>query len=104
MRDPQRERHVNFEDRWILLLCTEVLAVGELDEFTAAPWDMERFLRLIYDHWRHMESRLTLFASISGLDTFQARTTSRLRDGRNTVIAPSGRDMGPYRDWDEIEP
>ena len=95
--DPKTE--LSFDARWELLIRCEVLALDELDEFNTTPWAMERFLRLIDERWRAMESCLTLCATNSRVNILPDKVASRLRDGRAQVIELSGADMRPYQRW-----
>jgi DNA replication protein DnaC len=98
--DPQREGTLSFDARWELLVSAEVLSLDELDEFNTSPWAMERFLRLIDERWRHMDSRLTLLATNQRISALPPKVASRLRDGRSQVISIGGRDMRPLQEWD----
>ncbi len=90
---------LSFDARWDTLVRCEVLALDELDEFNTTPWAMERFLRLIDERWRNMDSRLTLCATNSRINTLPEKVASRLRDGRASVIELAGADMRPYQRW-----
>jgi hypothetical protein len=79
-------RELSFDSRWDLLVRAEVLALDELDEFNTTPWAMERFLRLIDERWRNMQTRLTLLATNSALSQLPPKVASRLRDGRALVV------------------
>jgi DNA replication protein DnaC len=100
--DPQHEHSVTCDARWELLLSAEVLAIDELDEFSATPWAMERFMRLIDERWRRMDNRLTLLATNATMQSLPPKIASRLRDGRASVVALAGRDMRPLREWEGI--
>jgi DNA replication protein DnaC len=93
--NPHREG-LDFDDRWDLLVRADVLALDELDEFNSTPWAMERFLRLIDERWRRMESCLTLLATNSRVNSLPDKVASRLRDGRAVVLEMAGPDMRPF--------
>lgn len=88
---------LTFDDRWDLLVSAEVLALDELDEFNTTPWAMERFQRLIDERWRHMDDRLTLLATNSGINALPEKVASRMQDGRGEVIKMAGPDMRPFQ-------
>lgn len=90
---------LTFDARWDLLVRCEVLALDELDEFNTTPWAMERFLRLIDERWRNLDSRLTLCATNSRINALPEKGASRLRDGRAAVIEMTATDMRPYQAW-----
>jgi DNA replication protein DnaC len=88
-----------FDARWDLLVRCEVLALDELDEFNTTPWAMERFLRLIDERWRALDSRLTLCATNARVNALPEKVASRLRDGRAQIVEMAGSDQRPYQAW-----
>jgi DNA replication protein DnaC len=96
---PEHPRAENFEQRWDLLISAKVLALDEVDEFSATSWAMERFLRLIDERWRSMHDRLTLMATNVGLERLPPKVASRMRDGRANVVQIEGRDMRGVKRW-----
>lgn len=88
-----------FDARWELLVNVEVLSLDELDEFNTTPWAMERFLRLIDERWRAIDSCLTLCATNGRLNMLPDKVESRLRDGRASLFELGGADMRPYQQW-----
>lgn len=90
---------LSFDARWDTLIRAEVLALDELDEFNTTSWALERFLRLIDERWRAMDSRLTLLATNSRLNALPEKVASRLRDGRARVVEMRGVDQRPYQTW-----
>lgn len=88
-----------FDARWDLLVRCEVLALDELDEFNSTPWAMERFLRLIDERWRALDSRLTLCATNARINALPEKVASRLRDGRAQIVETAGSDQRPYQTW-----
>lgn len=94
--NPANNAELTFDARWDLLLRAEVLAIDELDQFNATPWAMERFLRLIDERWRQMDSRLTLLATNLPASALPDKVHSRLRDGRAAILQTGGPDMRPY--------
>ncbi len=88
-----------FDARWDLLIRAEVLALDELDEFNTTPWAMERFMRLMDERWRAMDSRLTLCATNSRINALPEKVASRLRDGRAQIVETAGSDQRPYQAW-----
>lgn len=91
--------NLDFDARWDLLIRAEVLALDELDEFNTTPWAMERFLRLIDERWRAMDTCLTLCATNSRINSLPEKVASRLRDGRGYIFELKGADMRPYQRW-----
>lgn len=94
--NPANTSELTFDARWDLLLRAEVLAIDEVDQFNATPWAMERFLRLIDERWRSMDSRLTLLATNLPVSSLPDKVSSRLRDGRAGILQTGGPDMRPY--------
>jgi DNA replication protein DnaC len=90
---------LSFDARWDTLIRAEVLALDELDEFNSTPWAIERFLRLMDERWRAMDSRLTICATNSRLNALPEKVVSRLRDGRAHVVELKGLDQRPYQQW-----
>lgn len=87
---------LDIDQRWELLISAEVLAVDELEKFSATEWAMERFCRLIDERWRAMGRLLTLFATNADLDRLPGDVQSRLRDRRAHVVALTGPDMRQF--------
>jgi DNA replication protein DnaC len=98
--DPGRSDPLPFDGRWDLLVRADLLAIDELDDFSATPWALERFNRLIDERWRHLNERLTLLATNRPLTTFPPKVASRLRDGRAQVAPLPGRDLRPLQGWE----
>lgn len=80
-----------FEERWQLLLSADVLALDELDEFSATEWAKERFLRLIDERWRNQHKQLTIVAMNGSLEDLHPKVNSRLSQGK--VFSLTGIDM-----------
>jgi DNA replication protein DnaC len=97
--NPNQPPSDTFARRWELLIDVKVLALDELDEFSATAWAEERFQRLIDERWRSMGDKLTLLATNVSLDRLPDKVASRLRDGRASIIHMGGRDMRPVRRW-----
>lgn len=94
--NPANTSELSFDARWDLLLRAEVLAIDEVDQFNATPWAMERFLKLIDERWRMMDSRLTLLATNLPPVALPDKVYSRARDGRAAILSTGGPDMRPY--------
>ena len=86
---------LTFDARWELLTHAEVLAIDEMDQFNATQWATERFLLLIDERWRNMDTRLTLLATNSRLVELPDKVYSRLRDGRAYTYSMAGPDVRP---------
>lgn len=99
--DPNRAQALSFDKRWDLLVTAELLALDELDEFSATAWALERFQRLIDERWRNMGQRLTLLASNSRLSAFPPKVASRLNDGHASVVE-LGERPAP-REWETVD-
>lgn len=99
--NPDLDADGTYEERWELYRTVEVLAVDELDEFSATPWAMERFMRLIDERWRNMDRCVTLLATNSRLSSMPEKIASRLRDGRALLLAITGGDMRPMQKWED---
>lgn len=97
--NPDGPQARNFDARWNLLLSAEVLALDELDEFSATEWATERLMRLIDERWRSMGDRLTLLATNAPVSRLPAKVASRLADGRGSVVEMGGRDLRPMQGW-----
>jgi len=98
--NPNQPPAESFAHRWELLIDVKVLALDELDEFSATPWAEERFQRLIDERWRSLDEKLTLLATNVNLDRLPQKVASRLRDGRSAIVQMGGRDMRPIRRWE----
>lgn len=94
--NPANTSELSFDARWDLLLRAEVLAIDEVDQFAATPWAMERFLKLIDERWRNLDSKLTLLATNLPPAALPDKVHSRLRDGRASILHMAGPDMRPF--------
>lgn len=89
------------DQRWELLISTEVLAVDELEKFNATEWALERFSRLVDERWRRMGRLLTLFATNTVISALPGDIQSRMEDGRAEIIKLTGADMRKLNEWDD---
>jgi len=93
------DSRLSFDARWELLTTADVLAIDELDEPAATEWAREKFLRLIDERWRAIDSRVTVLATNARISQLPEKVLSRLRDGRAEVVEMHGRDMRPLMQW-----
>lgn len=91
----------DFDNYWEALIKCDILCLDEMDEFHTTGWAMERFLRLIDERWRRMDSILTICALNSNVRTLPGKVQSRLRDGRAEIIEIGGYDMRPANTWED---
>jgi DNA replication protein DnaC len=93
---------LDVDQRWDLLTSVEVLAVDELEKFSATEWALERFSRLVDERWRRMGKCLTLFATNARIETLPGDVRSRMEDGRAEIITLAGADMRKFSEWDDV--
>lgn len=100
--NPKKEKDSEgYEERWEMLVNAPVLAIDELEKFSATAWSMEKFTQLLHHRYRNMAKQLTLMATNATLDGLPGDIRSRLGDGRAVVCKIVGSDLRPMNEWGE---